>query len=61
MDRADLLVSEMLNHWGEWIEMMPERDAINFLMNALAVTAVKERDKAEYYKTALNRCEISRK
>ena len=61
MDREDQLIEATIEKWSEWLEMMPERYAWNFMLNALAVEAVRERDKAEMYKMALKRCEIMRR
>lgn len=58
MDKADAVIQEMCDKYSEWLEMMSETQTYNFMLNAMAVEVVREREKAENYKMALKRCEI---
>ena len=61
MSREDELIYATIDKYSEWLEMMEPQGSYNFILNALAVEAVRERDKAEMYKMALKRCEIMRR
>ena len=61
MSRVEEFIDNVIVTWSEHLEHMDEKQMCNFLINALAVHAVRERDRAENYKMALKRCEIMRR
>ncbi|OGT44261.1 MAG: hypothetical protein A3F13_02525 [Gammaproteobacteria bacterium RIFCSPHIGHO2_12_FULL_40_19] len=61
MSSAEQMIEDVFMTWSEHLEHMEEKQMYNFMINALAVTAVRERDKAECYKMALKRCEIMKR
>ena len=56
MDKNNELLQEIHEDFGEWIEMDSSGEV---LTNILCSLLIKERDKANQYKMALKRCELT--
>lgn len=57
---TDDVVNEVLDMYGEWLEMMEPSDAMNLLVEQLARRVVIAREEAIKHKMALKRLEIMR-
>lgn len=55
MNKNNDLIAEIYEKWAEHIEHMNEDQANEFVINALANMALKERDMATHYKMELKR------
>ena len=60
MNKVDALIEDTYAKYMEWLEMLDEIPAYNFMLNALASELVKEREASERYKMALKRCELTK-
>jgi hypothetical protein len=61
MDKANQMIEEIYDKWAEYTTLMDDKQTCNFMLHALAVTAVRERDRADWNEMALKRCEITRR
>lgn len=61
MDKANRLIEEIYEHYSEHLEMLSDDEACGLVIRALAYKAVKAQDELQFYKSALHRCELSKR